>query len=50
MKILIGILIFLAVVVGIFVIVPAFIDPEVSLSKTIEINKPVTQVYSYAKN
>lgn len=50
MKILIGVLIFLAVVVGIFVIVPVFIEPHVELSRTIEINKPVAEVYNITKN
>jgi len=50
MKILIGILIFLAVVIGIIVIFPAFIEPDVTLSRTIEIKKPVAEVYSVIKD
>lgn len=50
MKILIGILIFLAVVVGVIAIIPAFIDPAASLTRSIEINKPANVVYSFAKN
>lgn len=50
MKILIGILIFLAVVVGIIAIIPAFIDPEVTVTRSIEIDKPVDVVYNVTKN
>jgi len=50
MKILIGIVIFIAVLVGIFAIIPAFIDEDLSFSRSIEINKPVDVVYGVIKN
>ncbi len=50
MKILIGIGIFIAVLIGIFAIIPAFIDEDVSFSRTTEIDMPVGVVYSVVKN
>jgi uncharacterized protein YndB with AHSA1/START domain len=50
MKILIGIVSFIAVVVGLLVLAPAFIDEDVSFSRSIEINKPVEMVYGVVKD
>lgn len=50
MKVLIGILIFLAIVAGIIVIIPAFIEPDSTVSRSTEIDKPVSQVYNVTKD
>ena len=50
MKILLWIVIIIALIVGIIVIVPAFINPEVKISKTITVDKPVNVVFNTAKN
>lgn len=50
MKILIGIVAVIAVLIGIFAIIPAFIDEDVSFTRSIEINKPVALVYGVVKN
>ncbi|MCB0282806.1 MAG: SRPBCC family protein [Calditrichae bacterium] len=50
MKILVGILIFLAIVVGIIAIIPSFIDPEATVTRSIEVEKPVEVVYSITKD
>jgi hypothetical protein len=50
MKILIGIVVVIAVLIGIFAIIPAFIDEEVTFSRTMEINKSVDVVYGVVKN
>jgi hypothetical protein len=43
-------LIVIAVIVGIVLIIPAFIDEEVTITRSIEINKPVDQVYDVVKD
>ena len=50
MKILIGIVIVIAVLIGVFAIIPAFIDEDVAFSRSIEIDKPVDVVYSVVKD
>ena len=50
MKILISIVVVVAVLIGIFAVIPAFIDEDVSFSRSIEINKPVDLVYGVTKN
>ncbi len=47
---LINILIFLAIVIGIVAIIPAFIDPESNVTREIDVNKPVEIVYAVVKN
>ena len=43
-------LITIAIIIGFIVIIPAFVSPEVSFTKTIVINKPVDQVYNVVKD
>lgn len=50
MKILIGVLIFLAVIIGIIAIIPSFIDPESSITRSVEIDEPVELVYNVTKD
>jgi len=50
MKFLINILIFIAIVVGIVAIIPAFIDPVAQVSRQIEVEKPAQVVYDVVKN
>lgn len=50
MKILIGIVIVIAVLIGVFAIIPAFIDEDVAFSRSIEIDKPVDVVYGVVKD
>lgn len=40
----------IAVIVAIIVIVPEFIDADVTITRTIEVNKPVDQVYNVVKD
>lgn len=44
------VLMVVAVIVAFIVIVPEFIDADVTITRTIEINKPVDQVYSVVKD
>jgi len=44
------VLIVVAVIVAVVLIIPAFIDEEVTFSRSIEINKPVDQVYNVVKD
>ena len=44
------VLIAIAMIVGIILIVPAFIDEDVTITRTGEINRPVDQVYNVAKD
>ena len=44
------VLIVIAIMVGIILIVPAFIDEDVTISRTVEINKPAEQVYNVIKD
>ena len=50
MKILIGIVIVIAVLIGVFAIIPVFIDEDVAFSRSIEIDKPVDVVYGVVKD
>ncbi len=50
MKTLIGLVVFIAVLLGIAALVPAFIDPEVNVSRSIEINQTPEVVFNIAKN
>lgn len=43
-------LIVVAAIVVIVLIIPAFIDADVTISRTVEINKPVDQVYNVVKD
>jgi hypothetical protein len=43
-------LIIVVVIVAIVLIIPAFIDEEVIITRSVEINKPVEQVYDVAKD
>ncbi len=50
MKILLWIVIVIAVLVGIILIIPAFISPEASITKSINVNKPIDFVFNVAKD
>jgi uncharacterized protein YndB with AHSA1/START domain len=43
-------LVVIAIIVGVLLIVPAFINKDITISRTIEINKPVDQVYNVVKD
>ena len=44
------VLIVVAAIVAVILIIPAFVDKEVKFTKTIEISKPVDQVYNVVKD
>lgn len=44
------VLIVVALIVGIILLVPAFIDEDVTITRSVEINKPVEQVYNVVKD
>ncbi len=50
MKLLISIGVIILIVAGIFAIVPAFIDEDITFSRTTDINKPVDVVFGVVKN
>ncbi|RMH60748.1 MAG: hypothetical protein D6677_13225 [Calditrichaeota bacterium] len=50
MKTLIGIVVFIAVLLGIVAVVPLFIDPEVNVSRSIEIQQSPEVVFTVIKN
>ena len=43
-------LIVIVIIVGIILLVPAFIDEDITITRTVEINKPVDQVYNVVKD
>jgi len=50
MKILINLIIFVVIVAGIVAVIPAFIDPVATVSREIDVNKPVEVVFDVVKN